>query len=214
MEFYVKLNNFTVRIDVEQDDTILSVKLQIQEKQGISVYQQRLVYAGEELDDDRTIQDCHIARESLMHMVFRPVLFYSIDTPQGTIQLEQCEYSDQVDYLKKRIEDQTGIPMDQQQLICNGKELKDNKSPKEQNVKWNDILQLSVLPVGFIPIYVKSAIRKIIQLKVNLSDTIQRVKQKIEESERIPKEQQQLSFAGNQLKDMKTIRLKKQCAEK
>ncbi|KAA6385216.1 MAG: putative ubiquitin 2 [Streblomastix strix] len=208
MEFYVKLNNYTVRIDVKQDDTILSVKLYIQEKQKIPVYQQRLVYAGEELDDDRTIQDCHINRGSLMHMVIRGTPYYCIETPQGTFLLEQCGYYQQLDaadYLKKEFEDQTGIPMDQQQLICDGKELKDNQPPQRPNFNHYNILKLKVLPVGVIPIYVKSANGKIISLKMKLTDTIQRVKQKIEKSERIPKEKQQLSFAGNLLKDMKTL---------
>jgi len=63
--------NTTLTLDVTPTSTILQCKLQIQNQQGIPPDQQRLIFAGEQLEDSRTLQEYKIQHESTLHLVLR-----------------------------------------------------------------------------------------------------------------------------------------------
>ncbi|VAH05910.1 unnamed protein product [Triticum turgidum subsp. durum] len=125
MQIFVKtLTGKTITLEVESSDTIDNVKAK--------------------LEDGRTLADYNVQKESTLHLVLRlrGGTTIKVKTLTGKEIEIDIDPTDTVDRIKERVEEKEGIPPVQQRLIFAGKQLADDKTAKDYNIKGGDVLHL------------------------------------------------------------------------
>ncbi|CAF1344234.1 unnamed protein product [Rotaria sordida] len=197
-------------IKTELSETIENIKKKIKDTKKCSNERVRLLFAGKHLLDQYTLNDYHVKKGIILHSVYPLCGGMKIFIRYGwaiTIALEVVP-NETIESIKKKIQDEGGIPFDQQRLfsraeegahfaqqrlICEDGELKNDRTISDYKIKKESAMYVMDRRPKSIPIIIEPLTGDFFIYELESTDTFEYIKAKIED--------EKLIYAGKELED-------------
>ncbi|KAJ3704750.1 hypothetical protein LUZ61_008455 [Rhynchospora tenuis] len=124
----------------------------------------------------------------------------------GTTITLEVESSSTIDNIKTLIQEKKDVPTYYQKLLYERKVLEGGRSLADYNIQKESTLYMLLTIRGGTMIKVKTLTGKEIEINIEPTDTVDRIKERVEEKEGIPPVQQRLIYGGKQMADDKTAK--------
>ena len=199
---------------VDPNDSIANLKSMIKVKKGFPVDEQRIVFNGRNLEDDRTVSDYNIQDKSTLNLVLRVpgrhkghnrigvlvTILTEARVPVATDTLVRP--TDSILEVKLKIRDMTGVPPHKQILNFGDKELENTRTISDYNIRNDSVIYL----VEKMEVYLVIPVRQErMTLELRPKDTVESVKDKIHAKTKISPYRQILQFNGEHLNDVHSL---------
>ena len=189
MQIFVKtLTGKIITLEVKASDTIKNVKSKISHI---------LIFAGKHLEDCRTVSGCSIQKESILHLWVCPSVTIYVKTPTGSSIPVEVDLFDAVASVKAKIQENEGIPPDQQRLTFNEKQLEDDSTLSDYSVQEGSTLLLLLSSPDRMQICIETPDGKTV-ITMKACGIIDNAMVKVKNKDGIQPYHQKLFFAGKQ----------------
>ena len=152
MQILIKVFGATFTIFVDCESTVIELKEKIYQtllergKDCIPPASQRLIFNAKQLDDSRTLEDYNITWDSTIQLTGRlkggGEQRIMVKTPSGETFI--ISGVDTIKEIKLEIQNESGIPRKRQQLVFNGRTLKDRKTLSDYKIENNSVLTCNI----------------------------------------------------------------------
>lgn len=196
----LKLDTGTVSLTVGPNDTVYSLKQRLanEEKTSTPPDQQILSCNGAGvMENDRMLSDYEVKQGSTVCLLWSLTVRFN-----GKTRSIDVKPFNNIESIKRKIQNKQNILVDHQFLSFAGKELENDKTLGDYNIKSNDTIDLQCITHIVI---IMSATGKTNGLDVKPYNTVKEIKQIMEEKEGIPLTQQKLYYAGCELKNDQSV---------
>ena len=204
MQIFVRImTGKTIAYQVKTTDSVVELKTKICENVGIPTDRQELIFKGKVLIDGYTLCHYYIHNESILYLFLlkHTLMEIFIGTGTGANITLKVKSSDLIVRVKTMIEEKIGIPADQLKLLYKDKVLLDHQTLSNYNIIAASSLHL-VLPLHDpMKIFIKIITQMTITIQVQSSNSIEEVKNKVQDSVGFATARQKLFFGGELLED-------------
>ena len=201
---FVKIPGNTITLIVEPSDSIRHVKRLIEEKEKISCYKQRLTFATQQLQDEHSLFHYNIGKESTLQLDDSGI-FVSVEVESEKKRFtSRVRANDTIEHFKELIQDEVGIPPDEQ-ILCESYlgRVNDSGSLWDNGIRDRSCVAV----IKGMHIFVDIRLGKTITLLVEPNDTIGSVKEMLQRyMVGTPPDEQSLTSNGMELEKERTFK--------
>ena len=197
-------DNTTIALAADPIDTIGDIKDMVYVAEGIPNNEQNLTFRDKVLGDETSLKENGIGHGAVIRMEGMQIYIRDDTKPENTKEsstpttyLVDVDYSDTIEDVKTKLEEQQNIPEAQQHLVFdNATELDDRATLRDLEIKHHQTLVLIPMQIN-----VRTLQGKILKFIVQPSDKMKHIMKLIETETGVPKSDQRLFFGDQKLDD-------------